>query len=344
MDLIRLWKSVENAEGSGNRGTGRASKSTGDVLKKAGDVFAHLVLPEGPVVAALGAPVVEGVANALAGEDFRKAVGGAAILPRAGAGGDVNIARSKLAENPGIVKIGEVVDGIVEIKIVVVHAVHEIADVVDAGHGEATLDDVGMLEEGVCGVIGAEGGAHGGDGDALALAVVPDEGNDFLAKVGIEDGLNIAAMERMCALVIKAEAVNGIDAKDFEFAAIDEVGERANHALAFEFVLVTGAGGKTDERLAPMAVDDDAKVKPQAGRVPAVNFAFHEECLARDAGRMKYASGGERRAIELRGEMQWESNSAAGVYLNEHGVPSEERPWQHQRRQIGRRRNAFLRS
>jgi hypothetical protein len=64
----------------------------GGGLEEAGDVFAHLVFPIGPVVAALGAPVVEGVADAFAAEDFGEAVGGAGFFPGAGAGGDVDVA------------------------------------------------------------------------------------------------------------------------------------------------------------------------------------------------------------------------------------------------------------
>lgn len=115
-------------------------------LEKAGDIFAHLVFPVGPVVATLGAPVVERVADAFAGKDFREAIGGAAVFPLAGAGADVNVATGELLVNPRVAKIGEIVDGIVEIKVVVVETVHEIAEIVDAGHGEAALDDIGMFE------------------------------------------------------------------------------------------------------------------------------------------------------------------------------------------------------
>ncbi len=142
-------------------------------LEQAGDVFAHLVLPVGPVVAALGAPIVERVADAFAGEDFGEAVGGAAVLPRACAGGDVDVAGGELSEEPRIAEVREIVHGIVEIEIVVVHAVHEVADVVDAGHREAALDHVGMLEERVGGVIRAERGSHGGNGDAVAFGNCP---------------------------------------------------------------------------------------------------------------------------------------------------------------------------
>ena len=60
--------------------------------EEAGDVFAHHVLPVGPVVAAVGAPIVEGVVNVFAGEDFGEAIRGAGICPLPGAGGDVDVA------------------------------------------------------------------------------------------------------------------------------------------------------------------------------------------------------------------------------------------------------------
>src|SRR5258705_10885349 len=60
--------------------------------EEAGDVFAHHVLPVGPVVAAVGAPIVERVANIFAGEDFGEAIRGAGIFPLPGAGRDVDVA------------------------------------------------------------------------------------------------------------------------------------------------------------------------------------------------------------------------------------------------------------
>ncbi len=93
-------------------------------------------------------------------------ISGPGIFPLAGAGRKVNVAGGELTIDPGIAKIGKIVHGIIEIKIVVEHAVHEIFQIVDAGHGEAAFDYIGMLEERIGGVIGAEGSAHGGDGDA----------------------------------------------------------------------------------------------------------------------------------------------------------------------------------
>src|SRR6266849_6407951 len=171
--------------------------------EKLGDVFAHLVFPVGPVVATLGAPVVQRMADAFAGKNFGEAVGRPAVFPLARTSGDVNVARGDLFVEPGIAHVGEVIDGVVEIKIVVVHAVHEISHVIHARHGEAPLNDIGVLEERVCGMVRAKGSAHRGDGDAGRLAVVPDEGNDFFAEIGVKNRLDVATMKRMRALIIE---------------------------------------------------------------------------------------------------------------------------------------------
>lgn len=226
-------------------------------------------------MAALEAPVVDGVADAFAGEDFGEAIGGAAVLPLTGAGDEMDVATGKLAVKPGIGKIGEIVDGIVEIKILVVEAVHEIAQIIDTGHGEAAFENIGMTEKRVGRVIGTEGSAHGGDGDAR-LTIIPDEGDDFLGEIGIEDGLDVAAMKRVSGFVVEAEAVDGVDGVELDAAGVDEFGESANHALAFEFPLVSRAGGETENGRAVVAVNDDAEIEAEARGVPAMIFAFHD--------------------------------------------------------------------
>jgi len=225
-------------------------------------------------VPALGAPVVDGVANSFARKNLGEAIGRGTVFPRAGAGDEVDIAGSKLFVIPGIGEIGEVVDRIVEIEIVVVHPIHEISEVVNARHGEAALEDVGMLKEDVGGVISAEGRAHRGNRDA-GLAVVPDEGDDFLAQVGVENGLHVTAMEGMSALVVEAQAINGIDCEELDAARVNEIGEGANHALALEFPFIAGTGRKAHEWRSPMAVDDDTEFDAQTGRMPAMVFALH---------------------------------------------------------------------
>src|SRR3954470_22197361 len=113
------------------------------------DVFPHLVMPVGPFVPAFRAPVIEVVSYAAALEHLGHSVSGAGDLPWAAASGEVDVAGRKLLEEPGIILVGHVVDGIIEVEVVVVHSVHGIAQIVNARERVAALYTVGMLEEGV---------------------------------------------------------------------------------------------------------------------------------------------------------------------------------------------------
>ncbi len=64
------------------------------------NVLAHLVFPERPIVAAFRAPIVNGMANAFAGEDFGEAISGAAVLPWTGTGDQMNVACGQLLVVP----------------------------------------------------------------------------------------------------------------------------------------------------------------------------------------------------------------------------------------------------
>ena len=124
-------------------------------------------------------------------------------------------------------------------------------------------------------MIGAKRSAHGGNADAGGLAVIPDKGDDFFAEVGIEDGLDVAAMKGMCALVVETVAVDGVEGEEFESARVDEIGECNDHPLAFEFPLVASAGRETEQRRAPVAVDDYTHLNAEPGRMPMMVFTLH---------------------------------------------------------------------
>jgi len=202
----------------------------------------------------------------------------------------VDVAGGKLLVIPGIGEIREVIDGIVEVEIVVVHPVHETLQIVDTRHGEATLEDIGMLEQGVGSVIRAERSAHSRNGN-LRLAMIPDEGNDLFTEVGIENGLDVTAVKRVSTFVVKAEAIDGIDGVKLDAAGIDEIGEGADHALAFKLPFVAGACGKSEKRRPPMAVGNDSQFEAETGRPPVMIFTFHQKAFLCAAE--KYGRGGK---------------------------------------------------
>src|SRR5258708_31307267 len=136
-----------------------------------------------------------------------------------------------------------------------------------------------MLEERIGGLICAEGSAHGGDGDGLGLAIGVDERHDLCGQVGIEHGLDVAAVKWVRGFVVEPVSVDRIDAIELDLAAVDKIGERADHALAFELPFIASAGGKSDERRSPMAKNDYAHLDAGPRRMPAVRFTFHRPCL-----------------------------------------------------------------
>src|SRR5256886_13037227 len=113
------------------------------------DVFPHLVMPVGPLVPALRAPVVQIMSNAAVPEDLGHPVGRPAVLPRTAASHEPDVTARVLMEKPGITLVSHVVDRVVEVEVVVVHPVHGIAQVVHAGERVAALHVVGMFEESI---------------------------------------------------------------------------------------------------------------------------------------------------------------------------------------------------
>ena len=106
-----------------------------------------------------------------------------------------------LVEKPGITLVGDIVDRIIEVEVVVVHSVHRVAHIVDARERVAALHVVGMLEESVGRVIGAERCAQCCDSYARRLALGIDEWENFVRHIGVVLRLHPAPMERMRSLV-----------------------------------------------------------------------------------------------------------------------------------------------
>jgi hypothetical protein len=52
-------------------------------------------------------------------------------------------------------------------------------------------------------------------------------------------------MKGMRAFIVKAEAIDGINGEEFHSSSVNEIRQRADHALAFEFHLVARTGGET---------------------------------------------------------------------------------------------------
>jgi hypothetical protein len=171
-------------------------------------------MPVRPFVPALRTPVVQMMSNAAISEDLGHSVGRPAVLPRTTAGHEPDVATRVLVEIPRVTLVGHIVDRVIEVEIVVVHSVHRIPHIVNARERVAALDVVGMLEERVGRVIGAERCAERGDADAGRLALGVDERENFVCHIGVVLRLHPAPMEGVRAFVCERIALHAVDAED----------------------------------------------------------------------------------------------------------------------------------
>jgi hypothetical protein len=226
-------------------------------------------------VPALWAPVVQMMRNAAISEDLRHSVGRPAILPRTAAGYEVDVATRVLMEKPGVILVRHIVDRVVEVEIVVIHAVHGISQIVDARERVASLHVVGMLEESVGRVIGAERCTQRGDPDAGRLALGIDERENLVRHIVVVLRLQPAPMEGMRSLVIERIALHAVDAEDADSPLVDVRSEGANHALTFHLRFVAAARREGEDGRAVIPVNGDTHVPIETVRVPTLMVTMH---------------------------------------------------------------------
>ena len=233
-------------------------------------------MPVGPFVSAFRTPVVQMMSDAAIPEDLRHSVGRSTVLPRTTAGHEPDIATCVLMEIPRVTLIGDVVDRVIEVEVVVVHPIHGIPHVVDAGERVAALHVVGMFEERVGRVIGTERCAQRGNSDAGCLALRVDERKNFVRHIGVVLRLHPAPMERVRAFVCERIALHAIDAEDSDSPLLDVRGEGANHALAFHFPFVATAGREGEDGPAVISVNGNTHVSIETVRIPNLMVTMHD--------------------------------------------------------------------
>src|SRR5947209_7220911 len=175
-----------------------------------------------------------------------------------------------------------------------------------------------MLEERVGRVVRAKGRAHGGNSDAAGLAIVVNKGNHLVAKISIKNFLNIAAMKRVRAFIVKTEPIYRIHGINFDSSAFNKIGKRRDHALVFQLPFVAGAGGKSDEWGAPMSVDYDSELHSKPRRMPAVHFSLHRSpfryCRPRVCQRSRAGANSKTaRMTACAYRMELQKKNASGV-------------------------------
>src|SRR5262249_49068923 len=157
----------------------------------------------------------------------------------------------------------------------VVHSVHRIPQVVNTGERVAALHVIGMLEESVGRMIGAERSTQRGNSDARRLALGVDERENFVCYIGVVLRLQPAPVEGMRAFVIERIALHAVDAEDSDSPLINVRTEGANHTLTSLLPLVAHASGEGEDGRTVVAVNCDAHVPVETVRVPSLMVTMH---------------------------------------------------------------------
>src|SRR6266481_8633638 len=168
-----------------------------------------------------------------------------------------------------------IVDWVIEVEVVVVHPVHGIPHVVDARERVAALHVVGMLEESVGRMIGAERCAQCGNPDARRLALGVNERKNFVRHIGVVLRLHPAPVEGVRSLVLERIAVHAVYAEDSDAPLLQVGAEGANHALAFHLPFVAAALREGEDGPAVVAINCDAHVAIETVRVPTLMVTMH---------------------------------------------------------------------
>src|SRR5437870_3252523 len=142
----------------------------------------------------------------------------AGVIPFAGPENDVHV-----IEFPWVGHIRQIFVGAIEINVVVVIAVEEIADFEGTAQADEMTNRVCMPESDVSGVIGAE--TRAANADAMSAAFAPRE-IEYIAHDHIFiSELDAHAIGRMNAFVVETVEVNGVGAINGDAVVIDEPGD-----------------------------------------------------------------------------------------------------------------------
>jgi len=195
-------------------------------------------------VAGVVAPDVEAARYVFVAEDLREVFVVAAAHVFVAGGEDVGVVLV-LVEEPGVGEVGQIVGGDVVVAVVVVVAVEEAGWIEGSAEGEDGVEDVGVAEGDVGGVIAAEAAADGGEvGEIVGFA---DEGEDLLHDVLLVLDVAGNAPAGADVAVVPALGVDGIEAEELECSAVELVLDGVDHATVFELE-EAAAGGRKDDR------------------------------------------------------------------------------------------------
>ena len=247
------------------------------LVQHVGQEVLDLLLPPGPVVVNVVAPVVAPGVHAQRAEGVVHDVLGAQafLLPGALAAAQNDLAPVVKVDVGVVVRsIGQEVNGGVEVQGGVHPVAKEELRVVAAGERDDALEEVRAAQEGDKGVRGAKRAAHRKRTQVRAIALV-HEGNDLLAHVVVERLDYLDAQNVVATAVGPALSIDGVEDKELDLAALDVVLHGVDHAELLVAVAHRVLDRKCDDGPSGLTIDADAHVLAEVLAMCGYRFPIH---------------------------------------------------------------------
>ena len=192
----------------------------------------------------------------------------------------------ELGDDSGVGEVGDKETRHVEVDILVAVAIEEVlevgewgGEVIAAAEANHFVEEVGVFEGEVGGVIGAEAAAGGDEGRVRVFLLY--EGYDlveyipFILKIAEDafSGVDIAGIE--------AFFVDAIEAVDLEGAGFYFFAKGVDDLPVFIVIKSGGAGGEKEDGIAGVAEDQQLHVTGEMGAEPLMIFSSHGVLAAR---------------------------------------------------------------
>src|SRR5437588_4076763 len=186
----------------------------------------------------------------------------AGIIPFASADNDVHV-----VVFPRVGHVRQIFVRAVEINVVDVKAVEEIADLERAAQADEMTDGVGLPESDVGGVIRAQTCAA--DPDPVGTAFAPREIKYFMHDNIFVGDVSANAIGRVNRFVVKTVEINRIRAIDGHSVVIHEPGDGIDQSKIFVLMVVAKGGWKNNQRETTAITEEQhLKLAAQVRRPP----------------------------------------------------------------------------
>src|SRR3981081_1352561 len=161
-------------------------------------------------------------------------------------------------EIPRVAGVRQIVQGDVEIAVVVVVAGEEAGGVEGAAHGEHRGKDVRVAEGDVQCVKAAEAAADGGK--LRGLVLIQDEGQDLLHQVPLVLHVTRDAPAGRDGEVVPAFGVNRVNAEELQAAVFELVADYVDHAAVFKLEEAAAGAWEHEDGKACVSEDEEFHV------------------------------------------------------------------------------------